>query len=150
MQLIDPKNYAQTVNWILNTAVTVKNVNFAAQGNIYELNTMEITKYPLVWVSAVQPVTETEFYWVYNLTLYYFDRVKEECEDINDSDSIDSQSNGIIALSALVNIIRNAEWCYDLGWDNNYTLFASTPVFSDMCTGVYTQISIKVAKETVC
>lgn len=150
MQSLNPHNYAQVVDWILRQAVTIPDVNFAAQGNIYEINRMEITKYPLVWVSAIQPVTETESYWVYNLTLYYFDRLKEECEDLNDNDSINSQSCGIIALSTLVNMLRNADWVYDLGYDNGYTIFSSTPVFSDYCTGVYTDIAVKVPKVSIC
>lgn len=150
MQTLIPSNYAQVVNWILKEAVGLDNVNFAAQGNIYEINSMEVTKYPLVWVSAVQPVTETENYWTYNLTLYYFDRLEDQVEDPGDGNSLISQSNGIVTLSRLVNIIRNADWCLDLGWNNNYTLFSATPVFSDYCTGVYTQIVLKVPKTTLC
>lgn len=150
MQELRPHNYAQVVDWILRESVTVDNVNFAGQGNIYEINSMEITRYPLVWVSATRPATETENYWTYNLTLYYFDRLKDQCEDVNDADSLISQSNGIEALSALINKIRNSDWVYDLGYDNGYTLFSSTPVFNDFCTGVYTEISVKVPKTTIC
>lgn len=80
----------------------------------------------------------------------YIDRLKDQCEDVNDVDSLNSQSNGIEALSALINKIRNSDWVYDLGYDNGYTLFSSTPVFNDYCTGVYTEISVKVPKVSIC
>lgn len=143
-------NYAQVTNWILQNAVTLDNVNMAMEGDIYTINYIEHTNYPLLFVSATQPVTETENYWTYNLTLYYFDRVQDGVEDANNANSLLIRSNGIIALSKLVNLIRNAEWCYDLGYDNSYTLFGETMVFADLCLGVYTQIAIKVPKTSIC
>ena len=143
-------NYAQVTKWILEHAITLDNVNMSMEGDIYTINYMEHTHYPLVFVSATQPVTETENYWTYNLTLYYFDRLQEETEDANNGDSLSIRSTGIIVLSKLVNLIRNADWCYDLGYDNSYTIFGQTMVFSDICLGVYTNISIKVPKDTLC
>lgn len=143
-------NYAQVTNWILGKAVTLDNVNMAMEGDIYAINYMEHTNYPLVFVSATRPVTENENYWTYNLTLYYFDRIEEQTEEPKNPDSLLIRSNGVIALSKLVNLIRNADWCYDLGWDNNYVLFGQTMVFSDLCLGVYTDISIKVPKSSIC
>ena len=143
-------NYAQVTNWILENAVTLDNVNMAMEGDIYALNYMEHTNYPLVFVSATQPVMESENYWTYNLTLYYFDRVQEELEDANNPNSLLIRSNGVTALSKLVNLIRNADWCYDLGYENTYTLFGQTMVFSDLCLGVYTNVAIKVPKITLC
>lgn len=143
-------NYAQVVNWILNAAMELDNVNMAREGDIYAQNYVEDLEYPMVFVSATQPVTENESYWTYNLTLYYFDRITEETQDRNAVDGIYIRSNGVMVLSQLVNAIRHADWCYDLGYDNNYTLFGETAVFADMCLGVYTQISVKVPKTTVC
>ena len=142
--------YAQVTEWILNKAVTLKDVNFAGEGDIYSINSMECTNYPLIWASAVRPASETENYWVYNITLYYIDRLKDEVEDINDANSVIARSNGIIALSRLINAIRNADWCLDIGYDNTYTQFGNTFVFNDYCTGVYTEIMIKVPKATIC
>ena len=143
-------NYAQVVNWILEKAVSLDNVNMAREGDIYAQNYLEDLVYPMVFVSATQPVTETENYWTYNLTLYYFDKITEECEDRNAVDGIYIRSNGVMVLSKLVNMIRNADWCYDLGYDNSYHLFGETAVFADMLLGVYTQVAIKVPKTSVC
>lgn len=143
-------NYAQVTNWILNKAVTFDNVNTAFEGDIYSFNYLEGIQYPVVFVSATRPVTENENYWTYNLTLYYFSRIQEETEDANNADSLLIRSNGITVLSKLVNAIRNSDWCYDLRYDNGYVCFGQTAVFADMCLGVYTDISIKVPKDTLC
>ena len=143
-------NYAQVVNWILEKAVSLDNVNMAREGDIYAQNYLEDLEYPMVFISATQPVTENESYWTYNLTLYYFDKITEECQDRNAVDGIYIRSNGVTVLSKLVNMIRNADWCYDLGYENSYTLFGETAVFADMLLGVYTQIAVKVPKTSVC
>ena len=143
-------NYAQVVNWILEKAVTLDNVNMAREGDIYAQNYLEGLEYPMVFVSATQPVTETESYWTYNLTLYYFDKITEECQDRNAVDGIYIRSNGVTVLSKLVNLIRNADWVLDLWYDNSYHLFGETAVFADILLGVYTQIAIKVPKNSVC
>ena len=150
--MVDAKvtNYAQLVNWILEKAVTLDNGNMAREGDIYAQNCLEGLEYPMVFISATQPVTETENYWTYNLTLYYFDKITEQCEDRNAVDGIYIRSNGVMVLSKLVNAIRNADWVLDLGYDNSYTLFGETALFADLLLGVYTQISIKVPKTSVC
>lgn len=147
---VQVSNYAQVVNWILNKAITFDNVNMAREGDLYAQNYVEDLEYPMVFISATQPVTENENYWTYNLTLYYFDRETEETQDRNAVDGIYIRSNGVTVLSKLVNAIRNADWCYDLGYDNSYVLFGETMVFADMCLGVYTNINIKVPKTTIC
>lgn len=143
-------NYAQVVNWILEKAVTLDNVNMAREGDIYAQNYLEGLEYPMVFVSATQPVTETESYWTYNLTLYYFDKITDECQDRGAVDGIYIRSNGVTVLSKLVNLIRNADWVLDLGYDNSYHLFGETACFADLLLGVYTQIAIKVPKTSVC
>lgn len=143
-------NYAQLTNKVLQAAVTIDTVNFAMEGNIYEINSMENTQYPLIFISAVRPAVEHEDYFSYYLTLYYFDRLQQEIEEQKNADSIIIRSNGITALSMLTNMIRNFSEVLDVPFENQYTCFGSTFVFSDYCLGVYTEIEIKLPKTSKC
>jgi hypothetical protein len=143
-------NYAQLTNKALQAAVTIDTVNFAMEGNIYEINSMENTQYPLIFISAVRPAVEHEDYFSYYLTLYYFDRLQQEVEEQKNADSIIIRSNGITALSMLTNMIRNFPEVLDVPFENQYTCFGSTFVFSDYCLGVYTEIEIKLPKTSKC
>ena len=143
-------NYAQLTERVLKTAVTLDTVNAAMEGNIYEINSLEDTQYPLIFVSAVRPAIEHEDYFSYYLTLYYFDRLQEETEDVNNSDSLLIRSNGITALSKLVNEIRRFPEVIDVPFENQYTCFGSTMVFNDYCLGCYTEIEVKLPKPTLC
>ncbi len=150
MQEIRTYNYAQLTDKILSTAITLDNVNFAMEGNIYEINSLECTQYPLVFASAVRPAVEHEEYFSYYITLYYFDRLQDQTEDQNNAASIIVRSNGIQALSELIQEIRNFEYVIDVPYENQYTCFGSTFVFSDYCLGVYTEIEVKLPKPTLC
>lgn len=143
-------NYAQLTEKILNTAVTLDNVNFAMEGNIYEINSLECTRYPLIFASAVRPAVEHEDYFSYYITLYYFDRIQDQTEDQNNVNSLTIRSNGITALSELVKRIREFDSVIDVPFENQYTCFGSTFVFSDYCLGVYTEIEVKLPKPTLC
>lgn len=148
--MLSTLNYAQLVNRCLKAAVTIDTVNSAMEGNIYEINSLEGTQYPVIFISAVRPAVEHEDFFSYYLTLYYFDRVQEETEDINNSDSLLIRSNGITALSKLVNIIRDFPEVIDVPFENQYTCFGRTIVFSDACLGCYTEIEVKLPKATLC
>ena len=62
-------NYAQLTNRALQAAVTIDTVNSAMEGNIYEINSLENTQYPIIFISAVRPAIEHEDYFSYYLTL---------------------------------------------------------------------------------
>ena len=143
-------NYAQLTDKILNTAVKIKGVNFAMEGNIYEQNSLECTQYPLVFASAVRPAVEHEEYFSYYITLYYFDRLKEEVEDQNDAQSVIIRSNGITVLSELIKRIREFPEVMDVPYENSYTCFGTTFVFNDYVLGTYTEIEVKMPKPTLC
>ena len=150
MQEIKTYNYAQLTDRILNEAVKIDGVNFSFEGNVYEVNSLECTQYPLVFVSAVRPAVEHEEYFSYYLTLYYFDRLKDEVEDQNDAQSVIIRSNGITILSELVNRIRGFEYVMDVPYENSYTCFGTTFVFNDYVLGTYTEIEVKMPKPTLC
>ena len=150
MQEIKTYNYAQLTDRILNEAVKIDGVNFAMEGNITEVNSLECTQYPMVFASAVRPAVEHEEYFSYYLTLYYFDRLKDEVEDQNDAQSVIIRSNGITILSELINRIRGFEYVMDVPYENSYTCFGTTFVFNDYVLGTYTEIEVKMPKPTLC
>lgn len=146
----DNYNYARLVDKILETAVTLDNVNFALEGSIYDINSLETTQYPLVFASAVRPAVEHEDYFSYYITLYYFDRLQEVSEQQDNAQSIIIRSNGITVLSELIRKIRRFPEVIDIPYENQYTCFGSTFVFSDYSLGVYTEIEVKMPKPVIC
>lgn len=143
-------NYAELVDKVLNTAVTLENVNFAFSGNVMEINSMEITKYPVVVVSAIRPAIERENWFEFYLTLMYIDRLQEEDAQPDNPDQLVIESNGITALSKLVNIMRNDPKIMDIPFGNSYTIYARTFAFSDVCQAVSTEITVLVPKDGIC
>lgn len=146
----DNYNYAELVDKVLNTAVTLENVNFAFSGNVMEINSMEITKYPVVVVSAIRPAIERENWFEFYLTLMYIDRLQEEDAQPDNPDQIVIESNGITALSRLVNTMRNDPKIMDIPFGNQYTIYARTFAFSDVCQAVSTEITVLVPKDGIC
>lgn len=146
----DNYNYARLVDKILETAVTLDNVNFAFQGNVMEINSMEITKYPVVVVSAIRPAVERENWFEFYLTLMYIDRLQEEDAQPDNPDQLVIESNGITALSRLVNTMRNDPKIMDIPFGNSYTIYARTFAFSDVCQAVSTEITVLVPKDGIC
>jgi hypothetical protein len=146
----DNYNYARLVDKILETAVTLDNVNFAFQGNVMEINSMEITKYPVVVVSVIRPAIERENWFEFYLTLMYIDRLQEEDAQPGNPDQLVIESNGITALSRLVNIMRADPKIMDIPFGNKYTIYARTFAFSDVCQAVSTEITVLVPKDGIC
>lgn len=146
----DNYNYARLVDKILEMAVTLDNVNFAFQGNVMEINSMEITKYPVVVVSAIRPAVERENWFEFYLTLMYIDRLQEEDAQPDNPDQLVIESNGITALSRLVNTMRNDPKIMDIPFGNSYTIYARTFAFSDVCQAVSTEITVLVPKDGIC
>lgn len=148
--MLSTLNYAQLTERILKAAVTLDTVNFAMEGNVYEINSLEVTQYPIVFASAVRPAIEHEDYFSYYITLYYFDRMQEEIEDPNNAQALVIRSNGITTLSELVRLVRDFPEVIDVPFGNAYTCFGSTFVFNDYCLGCYTEIEVKLPKPTLC
>lgn len=146
----DNYNYAELVDKVLNTAVTLENVNFAFSGNVMEINSMEITKYPVVVVSAIRPAVERENWFEFYLTLMYIDRLQEEDAQPYNPNQLVIESNGITALSRLVNIMRGDPKIMDIPFGNQYTIYARTFAFSDVCQAVSTEITVMVPKDGIC
>lgn len=144
-------NYAQLTDRILKTAVTLDNVNFAMEGDIYFINSMETTKYPLIFCSSVRPAVEHNDFFSYYITIYYFDRLEDQsADDPGDGQGVVIRSNGIQAISSLISKIREFPEVIDIPYENQYHCFGSTFVFSDYCLGCYSEIEVKLPKTSIC
>lgn len=140
-------NWTQICDYILNKAVTIPNVNSAWEGNIYDVNFMECTQYPTVNIAAVRPAIELENMMQWNITLTYIDRLQEESDQLQNPARLTVESNGIMALSEIINSLRNEPWVIDLPYGNQYTIYAKTMVFADVCQAVSTEITLYTAKD---
>ena len=145
-------NYAKLLYKILDIAINDKMINFCGEGDIYEINKMNINDYPIFWVAATQPMIEHENYIDYVLTLYYIDREKFQNDDINDTDQPLIHSNGMMTLSNIIKKIK-----YELGndllkdiTDVSYTLWGDTEIFADKTSGVYCNITLSLPKDSNC
>lgn len=140
-------NWAKLCDFILTKAVSVTNVNSAWEGNIYDVNFMECTQYPTVNVAAIRPAIELENMMQWNITLTYIDRLQEESDQLQNPARLTAESNGIMALSEIVNALRNEPWVIDLPYGNQYTIYTKTIVFADVCQAVSTEITVYTAKD---
>lgn len=150
--LMGTMNYAKLLERILKIGINDRFINYAGQGDIYQINVLDVKDYPIFWISATQPMTEHNNYIDYNLTLYYVDREKFQNDDVNDTDQPLIHSNGMMVLGNIINKIKfefKDEMLNELG-DIQYTLWSETEIFSDKCAGVYTNITISLPKLTNC
>lgn len=145
-------NYATILYKVLDIAIKDRMINFAGQGDVYEINSMNIDEYPIFWVSATQPMIEYDNRIDYVLTLYYIDREKFMNDNEGDTDQPLIHSNGIKSLSNIINKIK-----YEFGADLlneitpvNYTLWGDTEIFSDKTSGVYCNITLSLPKSGNC
>lgn len=143
-------NYAQLVNNFLLTAVKFPTVNYAFSGNVYEINSMEGTQYPVFVVSAIRPALEQENYFEFYLTLMYIDRLQEETEEQKNADSLIIESSGIATLSKIITEMRNDPHIIDIPFGNQYTIYSRTFCFNDYCQAVSTEITVIVPKSSIC
>lgn len=145
-------NYASLLLKVLDIAINDKFINYAGQGDIYEINSLNVKDYPIFWVSITEQVIERDNYIEYPLTMYYIDREKFQNDDVNDTDQPLIHSNGVIILGNIIRKIKEIfrdELLNEIG-EINYTLWGDTEIFSDKCSGVYTMIRLALPKETNC
>lgn len=143
-------NYAKLVQKILDIAIHQAGINMSFDGDVYELNNMQTSKFPVVVCAATQPQIEHTNYFDFVLTLYYIDRLQRGTNEYNNAEISLVHSAGIAILSNIIKKIRELDGVIDVDEDIQYTLFNDTEVFADKANGVYTTITVKVPKETNC
>lgn len=112
-------------------AKKIPNINYIGEGDIFFLNSLPNIDYSVFFITQYEH-QQMENTMVYNLVLYYIDRV--------DDNTLAVQSNGILTLSNIINHFEQEYSDIEVDYDINYTTF--THKFTDDCAGVYCNVKI--------
>lgn len=143
-------NYAKLIREILDIAIHQSGVNMAIDEDIYQINNMQASKYPIFVVSPTSPQVEHEQYFEYVLTMYYIDREQNQNNEYYNAETSLIHSSGISILSNIIKKLRSLDDIIDVDDIVNYTCWTDTEIFADRCNGVYCEVHIRVAKESNC
>lgn len=139
--------YFELATYICRKAIGSKYFNFAAEGDVYDLNDKTIKDYPALLVSGVGPHTDTGKFMRYRISLFYFDRLTSD-----DSNSTLIYSQGIELLKNLINDLRHDEYILRVSDEIQYVPFSGVEaqVLSDRTCGVYATLDLTVKNNTTC
>lgn len=112
-------------------AKKIPNINYIGEGDIFSLNSLPNIDYSVFFITQYEH-QQMENTMVYNLVLYYIDRV--------DDNTLAVQSNGILTLNNIINHFEQEYSDIEVDYDINYTTF--THKFTDDCAGVYCNVKI--------
>lgn len=136
----------QLIKEIGDMAIKQKLINYSAAGtSIAQLNPMSIDWYPVLFQAPTGNHQVRENTTIYQITLYYIDRLLEDY-----SNDIDIFSTGIEQLKNLVNGIKFIDGVVDVRTDYIIRNFADTEKMNDRLAGAYMTISIEVVNNTLC
>lgn len=132
---------------ICDVAIHNKLLNYALEGDVAEINSLNIKEYPLFLVQGNGPHTDRGNVMTYGLTFFYFDRALKDF-----SNSTDAYSSGIEILKNLVRILRYDDDIVDISTEISYRPFKATDtkVLSDNVFGVYAELEITVLNDSLC
>lgn len=139
--------YLELATYICRKAIGSEYFNFAAEGDVYDLNDRTIKDYPALLVSGVGPHTDTGKFMRYRISLFYFDRLTAD-----DSNSSHIYSTGIEVLKNLINDLRHSEYILRVSDEIQYIPFSGVEaqVLSDRTCGVYATLDLTVKNDTTC
>lgn len=139
--------YQELSTYICRKAIGSRYFNFAAEGDVYDINDKTIRDYPAVLLSGTGPHTDTGKMFRYRITLFYFDRLAAD-----DSNSTQIYSTGIESLKNLINDLRHDQYILKVSDEIQYTPFSGVEaqVLSDRTCGVYATLDITVKNGTNC
>lgn len=125
----------QVVKELEKIALTKDNINYAGEGDIYELNTLPDIDYSVFYITQNTHTGDIDDN-TFSFNLYYIDRLTE-----NKDNHLKIQSDGIIILK---NIINEFNYTYP-DEEINYPLQFQTfyQRFADDCAGVYVTVQIE-------
>ena len=132
-------NFYNIIQNILGTSSKHKNVKEVSEGDIYVYLNSGEHKYPCVFLTFGE-VTDSEMSRNANCTLFYVDRLLDNCKN-----KIDIQS---CAITTLEDLKVSFEQKYGIMAQTEITLF--TEQFSDMCAGGYMPIQITYLQDSLC
>lgn len=124
------------INKLLKIALKQPNIGYVSEGDIYKLNSLPNIDYGVFFITQSQH-TVNENTKIFNLTLYFVDRVFED-----DSNVLSVQSMGIEVLSNIINIFNYENDDVNIEYGINFNTFIHK--FTDKCSGVYANIAIEV------
>lgn len=132
---------------ICKKAIYSRYFNWAAVGDIYQLNDRTIHDYPALLVTFIGPHTAVRNTTRYRLVLYYFDRLASD-----NSNSTQIYSNSVEVLKNLINDIRHEDNILKVSDEIQFTPFIGVEVqaLSDRCCGAYATLDITVRNENNC
>lgn len=134
------------LNIISRRAINQKCINYASAGSdIYQLNVVRIEDYPVLFTSPTGNHMVSENTTIYELTLYYLDRLTED--NLND---IDIQSVAIEQLKNIVLTIGQIDGVVRVSEAYSITNFIETEAFNDRLAGGYCTIQVEVLNNFVC
>ena len=143
-------NYVKLVREILDIAIHQSGINMSLDEDIYTINSMQAAKFPVFVCAPTEPQIERENYYEFHLTLYYIDREQSANNEYGNAETSNIHSAGISILGNIIKKIRALDEVVDVDETISYTLFNDTEVFADRCNGVYTTITVKVPKDSLC
>ncbi len=134
-------NLLQTIHTIEKTAALQPNVGTVVRNDVFRLNSSPVVKYGVVaWLQNEHSTNAETGIITYNFTLFYVDRLTE-----NHDNEIAIQSQGIETLE---NILQSLP---SLGlFPTEYSFRTFNQRFADECAGVFCNVSMETAKDTLC
>lgn len=131
----------EIITILQDIALAQPNVRSVGEGDIYDsLNAEGTTKYAYFFITQNRH-QQTETTDLYNLNVFYIDRLEDD-----KSNKLQIQSIGKEVLGNVFNAFCD-DFDADMG-DINYQSF--TERFSDMCAGVYATVTFEVMRESDC
>lgn len=115
-------------------AIKLPNINYVAEGDIYDLNKKPNIDYGVFYITQTGH-TQGENLINYNLTLFYVDRLTKD-----GGNKLAIQSNGITTLGNIINIFSLKYPDVEIEYDIEYTTFLHR--FADECSGVFANVTI--------
>ena len=140
-------NYIDLATLICRKAISNKMFNYAAEGNVADLNDKTIKDWPAFLLTAQGPHIDNGNLITYRVSFFFFDRLVSD-----NSNSTQIYSNGIAALQNLINSLRTDSNILGVSDLIEYTPFLNPEAegLSDRCAGVFAILDISVANNTTC
>lgn len=126
-------NVNELINKIKEVALSQQTVNSVFDGDVYENWNSSEVKFASVNI-GVQEITNDDNVTIYNVVLYYGDRLLQDKSNVNSV-----YTDGSNTLQSIINILNTIDMI-DIQGPITYTLFEQK--FMDYLAGVYCQINI--------
>ena len=136
----------QLLDTIGDMGIKQKLIRFSAAGtSLAQLNPMTIDSYPFLFSSPTGTHQIKQDVKIFDLTLYYCDRLLEDY-----SNDIDILSSSIENLQNLINGIKQVPGVVEV--ESVYAIrnFANTEKLNDRLAGAYANVKITVVNDSTC